>query len=377
MESPDQQNYLPHRSCEPTGDGIDSASSTSAPTHERSTHHCIDLNTDITAMRLRKIFLLMGLLFTGSHLAAITSDPQRTWPQRPVTLIVPFGAGGASDQFARLLAPKLSTFIGQSVVIENVAGAGGSLGVRQLINKEADGHVLLLGGISETVLIPLCNQSAGYKPQDLQAISILATTPLVLAARKDFPATDFDTLVKLTRLSPMKYTYGSAGVCSYGHLMFEALARDKGIRLLHVPYKGGNQLLGDMASGQIDLALTSWPSALPYMKTNKIDLLSLDTTEGLTDRPKLPTFAEVSISSSAQISLWGGVFAPRRLPAPIAIEINDAFSKTLKDESLRTKLAGLGIILNFAEPNNSQSFYENQVRQYQRLVAELTPIATP
>jgi len=291
-----------------------------------------------------------------------------------VTLIVPFGAGGASDQFARLLAPKLSTFIGQSVVIENVAGAGGSLGVRQLINKEADGHVLLLGGISETVLIPLCNQRAGYKPADLQAISILASTPLVLATRKDFPPTDFDALVKLTRLSPMKYTYGSAGVCSYGHLMFEALARDKGIRLLHVPYKGGNQLLGDMASGQIDLALTSLPSVLPYMKTNRIDMLGINTTHRPSDWPKLPTFAEFAMPWVGQISLWGGVFAPRGLPSPTAKVIHAAFTETLKDEKLRAKLEELGIILGFPRspnPHHSQSFYENQVHHYHRLVTEL------
>jgi tripartite-type tricarboxylate transporter receptor subunit TctC len=325
-------------------------------------------------MGLRNIFLLMGLLFTVSHLAATTSEPPRTWPQRPVTLIVPFGAGGASDQFARLLAPKLSTLIGQAVVIENVAGAGGALGVRQLVSKEPDGHVLLLGGISETVLIPLCNQSAGYKSPDLQAISILASTPLVLATRKDFPATDFEALVKLTRLSPMKYTYGSAGACSYGHLMFEALAREKGIRLLHVPYKGGNQLLVDMASGQIDLALTSLPSVLPYMKTNRIDVLGVNTTHRPSDLPKLPTLVEFAMPRIGQISLWGGVFAPRGLPSPTAKVIHAAFTETLKDEKLRAKLEELGIVLGFPgspNPNHSQSFYENQVRHYQRLVTEL------
>lgn len=327
-------------------------------------------------MEVRKCFMLIGLLFGASHLAATTSEPTRTWPQRPVTLIVPFGVGGASDQFARLLAPKLSTFIGQAVVVENVAGAGGALGVRHLIGKESDGHVLLLGGISETVFVPLCNPNAGYKPQDMQAVSILASTTLVLAARKDFPASDLDALVKLIRLSPTKYTYGSAGVCSYGHLMFEALAREKGIRPLHVPYKGSNKLLDDMASGHIDLALTSLPSLLPYLKVNRVDLIGDNTTQRLGDLSKLPTFAEFSMPSATKISLWGGVFAPRNLPPPIAKEINTAFTETLNDEKFRAKLVELGIVLEIPRnPKNSQIFYESQVRQYQQLVPDLAPLA--
>ena len=211
----------------------------------------------------------------------------------------------------------------------------------------------------------------------MQAVSILASTTLVLAARKDFPVSDLEALIKLIRLSPTKYTYGSAGLCSYGHLMFEALARENGIRPLHVPYKGSNQMLADMAGGRIDLAFTSLPSVLPYLKANKIGVIGDNTTQGVSDWSKLPTFAEFSMPLAAQISLWGGVFAPRNLPPPIAKEINTAFAETLKDEQIRSKLAELGIVLEIPRnPKNSQSFYESQVRQYQKLVAELAPLAT-
>ncbi len=324
-------------------------------------------------MRLQKIWRLghwvVGCcLLAAGHLSAAAAEPMPLWPQRPVTLIVPFVAGGGTDTFARLLAPKLSAVIGQTVVIDNVVGAGGTIGARKLVQSVPDGHVLMYGGISETVLIPQSGQSAGYRPEDLQAVSIIGSTALVLVARKDFPARSLDDMVKLARSAPMKYTYGSAGVGSYGHLMFEAMARKQGIQLLHVPYKGSSQMLTDMASGQIDLALTNMPSAAPFAKSQAIDLLAVSAPKRLTDWPSLPTFAESSSLTKEQTTIWGGVFAPRGLPNEIALKINNAFANTLKDEDLREKLNHLGITLEAPRsPRESQSFYDNQIRQYQPL----------
>jgi len=318
----------------------------------------------MTAMNLRKVALLCSWLLATCPLAGWAAQPSSAWPQHPVTLIVPFVAGGATDTFARLLAPDLSAVIGQAMVIENVAGAGGALGARKLVNATPDGHVLMYGGISETVLIPQNSPSAGYQPQDLQAVSIVASTPLVLATRKNFPAHSPDAMVKLARLSPMKYSYGSSGVNSYGHLMFEALARKHGLALLHVPYKGSSQMLTDMASGQIDVTLTSLPSALPFAKSGLIELLGVSTHQRLSDWPQLPTFSESALAQEP-IAIWGGVFAPRGLAAEVALKINAAFSTALKDETLRAKLMQHGILLEKPRsPSESQSFYERQVRQY-------------
>jgi tripartite-type tricarboxylate transporter receptor subunit TctC len=313
-------------------------------------------------IKVREMLIWVGLLFTTHHLAATPLEPTRTWPQRPVTLIVPFGVGGATDQFARLLAPKLSALIGQSVIIDNVAGAGGAIGIRKLLDIKPDGHALLLGGISETILIPLNNHSIGYKPLDLQAVSITGSTPLVMVKRHDFPAANLNDMVKLARSSPMRYTYGSSGPGSYGHLMFEKFAQKHGIQLLHVPYKGSSQMMNDMASGQIDLALTSLPSALPYAKSGLVELLGVSTPQRLSDWPQLPTFSESNFSHEP-VSIWGGVFAPRGLHAEVALEINAAFDKTLRDESLQAILTQLGILFEKnRSPSESQNFYEHQVK---------------
>lgn len=319
-------------------------------------------------MSLHKIALLWGCVLAACHLSASATEPSAPWPQRPITMIVPFVTGGATDVVARLLSPKLSAITGQAVIVENVVGASGAVGTRKLVQSAPDGHVLMYGGISETVLTPLSNKSAGYRPDALQAVAIMGTTPLVMATRKKLPASSLDSMVKLARSSPMKYTYGSSGAGTYGHLMLEALARKQGLQLLHVPYKGSSQMLTDLASGHIDLALTSLPSALPYTLANKIDLLAVSTSQRLPDWPRLPTFAESAAWPQEHISIWGGVFAPRGLPPQTALKINAAFTQALQDEALRTTLAKLGVVLDEPRsPNESQAFYEQQVRLYQAL----------
>ena len=319
-------------------------------------------------MSLRKMGLVCGWVLAACHLTAMALGPTESWPQRPVTIIVPFVAGGGTDTFARLLTPELSAVIGLPVLIENVAGAGGTIGARKLTQAAPDGHVLMYGGISETVLIPQNSQTAGYNSLDLQALSIIGSTPLVLATRKDFPASSLDAMVKLVRSSPMKYTYGSAGVGSYGHLMLEALARRQGLQLLHVPYKGSSQLLTDMASGQIDLTLTNLTAVQPFAKARRVNLLGISTPQRLPDWPDLPTFAESSASAQESISIWGGVFAPRGLAPETAQKINAAFTQTLKNEALRAKLGQLGIKLEKPRSHReSETFYEQQVRLYQPL----------
>lgn len=318
-------------------------------------------------MNVFKIFIWVGLLFSAHNLQATPAQAPRTWPQRPVTLIVPFAVGGATDQFARLLAPQLSAVIGQPVIIDNVAGAGGSMGIRKLLDMKPDGHALVLGGISETVLVPLNHQGSGYKPQDLQAVSIIGSTPLVMVKRKQFPATHLKDMVNLASSSPMKYTFGSAGTGSYGHLMFEKLAQEHGVQLLHVPYKGGGQMMSDLASGQIDLALTSLPSALPYAKSGFVELLGVSTPQRLSGWPQLPTFSESDFAQEP-VSLWGGVFSPRGLKVEVTLQISAAIDKSLKDRNLREKLTQLGFLLEKnRSPSESQIFYEEQIRQFQTL----------
>jgi tripartite-type tricarboxylate transporter receptor subunit TctC len=294
----------------------------------------------------------------------------KNWPTRPVTLIVPFVTGGASDTVVRLLAPELSAVIGQPVLVKNWAGAGGAIAARQLTRLVPDGHVLMFAGLSETVLIPLSQATAGYAPQDLQAISIVGSTPLVLAARTDFPADSIHAWVEIARANPRKFSYGSAGVGSYGHLILEALAHRLGIEMLHVPYKGSSQMLNDLAGGQIDLTLTSLPSALPYARSEKIKLLGISSLTRMMELGQTPTFHESIALANSQISIWGGIFAPQGIPSDVVAKINSAFTQVLRNSKIQENLIRIGSQPDHPRsPSESQLFFEQQIHQYRSLAS--------
>jgi tripartite-type tricarboxylate transporter receptor subunit TctC len=296
----------------------------------------------------------------------------KSWPSRPVTLIVPFVPGGASDKVARLLAPEFSAVIGQPVLVKNLAGAGGSIAARQLTRLEPDGYVLMFAGPSETVLIPLNQPAVGYSPQDLQPISIVGSTPLALAVPTNFPAKDIDDWVRITRTKPMKFSFGSTGIGSFGHLVMGALVHQLGLDVLHVPYKGSSQLLNDLAGGQIELAVTSLASALPYANSEKIKLIGISSPTRLEEISQTPTFHESITLANSQISIWGGVFAPKGVPDLIAVKINNAFAQVLRNPKIREKLINMG-----SQPDQqrnlyeTQLFFEKQIDQYRSLARSI------
>jgi tripartite-type tricarboxylate transporter receptor subunit TctC len=256
------------------------------------------------------------------------------------------------------------------VLVKNWAGAGGAIAARQLTRLAPDGHVLMFAGLSETVLIPLSQATAGYAPQDLQAISIVGSTPLVLAARTDFPADKIDSWVEISRANPRKFSYGSAGVGSYGHLMLEALAHRLGIEMLHVPYKGSGQMLNDLAGGQIDLTLTSLPSALPYARSEKIKLLGISSLTRMMELGQTPTFRESIALANSQISIWGGIFAPQGIPSEVAAKINSAFTQVLRNSKIQENLIRIGSQPDHPRsPSESQLFFEQQIHQYSSLAS--------
>lgn len=290
---------------------------------------------------------------------------RNSWPYKTLTFIIPFPPGGTIDRVARLLAPELSELTGKPVVIDNVSGAAGALGVRKLIQANPDGHVLMYGGISETLLIPLTEASAGYSPEDLQAVSVLGSSPLVLVARPDFPARTVDEFIDRAKARPGMFTYASAGYGSYGHLMFRALSQQSGIDLLHVPYRGAAPLLVELSSGITDVALATLSSALPYVAQHKLVVLGVASGTRTAHLPEVPTFDESKVLQDFQIKLWAGVFAPRKLPADVAVKINQIFETPLKKPELRARLNASGIDVDASKTAaQSQKYFESQIKKY-------------
>ncbi|NDA33096.1 MAG: tripartite tricarboxylate transporter substrate binding protein, partial [Betaproteobacteria bacterium] len=236
-----------------------------------------------------------------NHLVALASSglwsslaqPQQpAAPSKPVKFVVPYAAGGASDVAARLINTEIAKRIGQSVVVENVVGAGGALGVQRLIAAPADGHTLLYGSLSETVLVPIINQNVNYKPEDVLPVALTGKTPVAFIARADFPGQTLDDLIAVARKSPGRLTYGSPGIGTFQHVLAETLKERAGVFMVHIAYRGGQQIVTDVMGGQIDIGVTSVPNVAPMISTGRFKVLGISSATRSALLPTVASFGE-------------------------------------------------------------------------------------
>ncbi len=291
----------------------------------------------IQALRARVAHVLTGVLLactTGlwavpSHAGAPAADT------RPVTLVVGFSAGAATDAAARLFAPVLGRHLGQTVVVENLGGASGMLAAKRVAQAPADGHTLLFGTVSEVVLAPVVNPATPYTPQDFFAVGKLASTSPVLVAQRNLPAGSIDELVALLKQQPNSLNLGHPGIGSLQHLMAATLARQAGVVWTEVPYKGAAPLLTDLLAGQVQLAVMSLPSAQPLLADGRIKSLGLMRAQRDPAHPALATINEGRTISGIDADLWLGLFAPVRVPPQVRRRLVEAVALTLRDPEIR------------------------------------------
>ncbi len=296
-----------------------------------------------TAARFARLLFTLSLFAAAAAVSRdVHAQAQANWPSRPVTLIVPYTAGGASDIGARIVAPELAKQIGQNVVVENVAGAGGALGAQRVQRAQADGHTLIYGSLSEMVLVPLVNPSVGYRTDDFAVAGLAGKTPGILVARPDFPAGSIDELLALVRSSPGRYTYGSPGIGTFQHLVAESIAGRAGVSMVHVPYKGGPQVMQDLMGGQIDLGVSSVPNVAGHLKAGKLKAIGITGSARLASMRELPTLNEGTTIKGVDYTTWAAVFAPAGTPAPVLERINAALAATMAQPAVREKFERLG-----------------------------------
>src|SRR5215475_12563835 len=205
----------------------------------------------------------LALLFT---LAAPAAGQSHDWPSRPIKLVVPFSAGGSADTLGRVFAAAMSEGLGQQVYVENRGGAGGMTASTQVVRAEPDGYTLVVSGVASHVIAPLFSARSDYDPvRDFTHIAYFGGPPIVLVAHPSLGVQTFDQLVALLRNAPEPLSYGSPGAGSQGHLIAAYLAQKLGVKLVHVPYKGGNPTMFDLIGGHIKLASLTWTTALAHI----------------------------------------------------------------------------------------------------------------
>ncbi len=292
----------------------------------------------------RLIGLCCGLGLATSALA------QAAFPARPVTLMVPYPAGGVSDLIARKVHNVLGKELGQAIVIENLGGAGGAIAAQKVLNAPADGHLVFQGSPNELILAPLAISSVRYRSEDFRQVQRIATAPLVVVARKDFPANNADELVAAVRKAAADgrpVTYASVGNGSFYHLLGEQMAKVVGAPMLHVPYKGGAPILQDMLAGRIDLFIT--PYGAPHIAMDKEGRLKFVTALSAQRQaliPHVPAVDEGKALKGFHYTIGTGYFVKADTPEPVAQALNAALGKVLADPELRSALAAQAQIVS-------------------------------
>jgi tripartite-type tricarboxylate transporter receptor subunit TctC len=292
--------------------------------------------------------LLTGLL-TGFLPATATATAAETWPGRPVTMVVPFGAGGATDVMARVLAPRLSELLGQQVIVENVGGAGGTTGASRVAKAAPDGYQFLLGNagtqaISQTLYKqPLYNSVADFAP-----VGMVAQSLFVLITRKDLPAATLPEFIAYARANHAKMQFASAGAGSTSHMMCVLLNTAMGTEVTHVPYRSTAIAMPDMMAGRIDFICDAVETAAQQIQGNTVKAIAVLAPSRSAVLPDLPTAAEQGVAGLAATG-WYALFVPKGTPEAIVRRLNSAANAAVDTPSVRERIEGLGINMVPAE----------------------------
>ena len=295
----------------------------------------------------------------------------QSWPSaRPITLIVPFTPGGNVDFAGRVLATRLQERLKQNVIVENVAGAGGIVGVQRAVQATPDGYTLLIGVDSPISIARFVTPSAvRYDPQrDLAPIGMLNAAPMIIVGRPGLPANDFGELLRLARTQPGKLSYGTSGVGTVLHLAMERVKILAGIDILHVPYKGGAPIVTDLIGNQVDLAMLVTVASLPQVKSGKIKAFAVTTPQRVPQAPEIPTLTEFAELRGFDMVAWTGLFAPAKTPAAIVERLNAELNQALGSPEVGGKFEEQGAILRRFTPAEFADFLRKEQADYAEIV---------
>ncbi len=294
-------------------------------------------------MQRRKLIAGLCAASVAALTSAFAGAAAAAYPEQPIRLIVPFAPGGTTDIVGRLVAEKLGTELGQPIVVENRAGAGGSIGTGALAQAKPDGYTLGVATVSTHGINPVVYKSLPYDAKkDFTAVSNLAAVPNVVVVNpKKVSAKDMKTFVEQAKAEPGKFAYASAGNGSVSHMMGELFKAASGTDLLHVPYRGVGPALTDTLAGQVDVLFDNLPSSIPHIKDGTLVALAVASPERSAAVPDVPTFAEVGLKEVNDPS-WFGLIAPAGLPADVLETLNKAVVKVLAGEEIKDRLAQLG-----------------------------------
>jgi tripartite-type tricarboxylate transporter receptor subunit TctC len=295
-------------------------------------------------MNLFSRMLATGGLAVLAGLGSIAAPPAQAqdYPTRAITMIVPFAAGGPTDVVARIVTGHMAQTLGQSIIIENVVGAGGTTATTRAARAANDGYTLITGHMgTHAASVPLYPKLAYHPEKDFEPVALLAGTPILILARKDFPARDLKEFIAYVKANTDKMNMAHAGVGSVSYSSCELLSSVLDIKPVGVPFNGTGPAMNALVGGQVDYMCDQIVNAVPQINGGTIKAYAIATAERNPSLPDLPTTAEAGLPNY-QASAWNAIFAPKGTPAPILAKLNAAAAKALDDENVRKRLLDLG-----------------------------------
>lgn len=309
-------------------------------------------------------------------LAASTLLPGMAWAQgKPLRLVVPFPPGGATDASARALIEPLSRLLGRPVIVDNRAGAGGSVGMAEAARAAPDGAVMAVATLSTHGVNPAVYKKLPYDPiKDFVGVTEIVKAPgiLVINPTQVPGVNNFNEFVAYLKANPGKLSYASPGNGTIGHLWGELFKRATGTSMVHVPYRGSGPALNDVLAGQVAAYFDQVIAALPHVKSGKLRALAVSWNERLDVLPNVPTYAELGQASINEPS-WFGLVAPAATPPAIVLQVQQAVAKALQDPEVRERLAGLGLFASGTAPADFSAQIRREIAKFKQ-VAETAHI---
>jgi tripartite-type tricarboxylate transporter receptor subunit TctC len=309
---------------------------------------------------------MLGCAALAFALAATAQE----YPSRTITVIVPFAAGGPTDTVARLISQSMSKSLGQTVIVENVAGAGGTIGVEKVARSKPDGYTLLLMHIGISTA-PSLYRNLRFDPQkDLEPIGLITDVPMTFIAKKDFPPKDMKELIAYVKSNKDKVTYANAGVGAASHLCGMLFMTAIGTDVTTVPYKGTGPAMTDLIGGQVDFMCDQTTNTTPQIKGGKVKGYAVTTKTRVKSLPELPTVEEAGLKGF-EVAVWHGMWAPAGTPKPAIAKLNAALKAALKDPNIVTKFGELGtepVPENRASPEVLRAFLKSEIEKWAPII---------
>ena len=322
---------------------------------------------------MSNVLFRVALALAAAAMAVVfpTAALAQAFPQKPITIIVAYPAGGVADQMARVLAGELSKRLSQPVTVENRVGASGMIGANYVAKSSPDGHTLLMAAMAETVFMPHMHDKMAYQPdKDLAPVAMAVRFPFMLVVNPAFPARTTKDVIALAKKNPGEHTYATAGNGSVQHIAMEMFTRAAGIQMRHIPYKGVTPALTDVLGNQVSMMFAGFPPAMVHVQSGKLVAIGMSTKDRLRAAPEIPSVSETPGIENYDLPVWVALFSPSGTPAVVLDRLNRETVSIFATPAIRANIEKAGMTVSDESRATFTAFVKSENAKYQKIIKD-------